>query len=162
VLRSRLNADLVSSNPGVLRDENTDVVLAHVVEGLVANREDGRVGPMLAKGWDISADGKTYTSHLRSGVVFHNGAPLTAADAVWSLKRYFDKKTHWRCYSDLRGIVHFEAVTAPDPMTVRVTLDRPAPLFLTRVDCAFGAFEAPNNGAIVPFCQWSTASVKMG
>ncbi len=138
VLRARLNSDIYSSNPGVLRDENTDAVLAHVVEGLVANREDGGVGPMLAKSWDISADGKTYTFHLRSGLVFHNGAPVTAADAVWSLKRYFDKKTHWRCYSDLRGIAHVQSVTAPDPLTVQVALDRAAPLFpqmLARVDC---------------------------
>ena len=148
VLRARLNSDILSSNPGVLRDENTDGVLAHVVEGLVANREDGSIGPMLAKDWTISADGKSYTFHLRSGVVFHNGAPLTAADAVWSLKRYFDKKLHWRCYSDLRGIAHVQSVTAPDAMTVQVVLDRAAPLFLkmiSRVDCGASGILHPSS-----------------
>src|SRR6266702_5305649 len=138
VLRARLYSDLVSSNPGMLRDENTDAVLMHVVEGLVANRENGSVGPMLAESWTKSADGKTYALKLRAGVFFHNGVPLNAADAVWSLKRYFDKKTHWRCYSDLSAIVHVESVAAPDPTTVVMTLNHPAPLFLktlTRMDC---------------------------
>ena len=54
VLRSRLNGDIVSSDPGMKRDANTDAVLLHVAEGLVAVREDGSVGPMLASGWSRS------------------------------------------------------------------------------------------------------------
>jgi hypothetical protein len=41
LLRVRLNADIVSTMPGMRRDENTDAVLLHIVEGLVASREDG-------------------------------------------------------------------------------------------------------------------------
>ena len=79
VLRARLNADIVSSDPGMKRDANTDAVLLHIVEGLVAAREDGSVGPMLASSWTISPDGRTYRFTLRPGIRFHNGAPLTAA-----------------------------------------------------------------------------------
>src|SRR3546814_20466949 len=64
------------------RDANTDAVILHVVEGLVAAREDGSVGPMLADRWTVSPDGRTYRFHLREGVRFHNGAPLTAAAVV--------------------------------------------------------------------------------
>src|SRR3546814_4127185 len=65
---------------------SSDLIL-HVVEGLVAAREDGSVGPMLADRWTVSPDGRTYRFHLREGVRFHNGAPLTAAAVVWSLNR---------------------------------------------------------------------------
>ncbi|MEA3178954.1 MAG: peptide/nickel transport system substrate-binding protein [Gammaproteobacteria bacterium] len=140
LLRARLNSDIVSTNPGTRRDENTDGVLLHIVEGLVASREDGSVGPMLASRWSISADGRVYTFALRPEVMFHNGAPLTSAEVVWSLKRYLKPETRWRCLEVFgpAGIARVESISAPDPHTVVVTLDRAAPMFLTtlaRADC---------------------------
>lgn len=61
------NADIRSTNPGVNRDDNTDAVILHIVEGLVAYREDGTVGPLLAERVEMSADGRTYTFALRRG-----------------------------------------------------------------------------------------------
>jgi peptide/nickel transport system substrate-binding protein len=139
VLRARLNSDIVSTMPGMRRDENTDAVLLHVVEGLVAIREDGSVGPLLAKSWSISADQRVYTFALRDGVTFHNGAKLTAADVLWSFHWYLNPQNHWRCLAPLSGtIAKLLSVTAPDGRTVRIVLDRPAPLFLktlSRNDC---------------------------
>ncbi|HTC84170.1 MAG TPA: ABC transporter substrate-binding protein, partial [Rhizomicrobium sp.] len=139
LLRARLNADIVSTMPGMRRDENTDAVLIHIVEGLVASREDGSVGAMLAKGWTVSPDGRVYTFALRDGVNFHNGAKLTAEDVLWSFHWYLEPKNHWRCLSALEGtIAKIVSVIAPDRMTVRIALDRPAPLFLktlSRADC---------------------------
>ena len=100
VLRVALNADILSTNPGVLRDENTDAVLLHVAEGLVAPRHDGSIAPMLARKWTVSSDGRSYTFALRQGVTFHNGASMTSADVVWSLQRYISPATHWRCLSE--------------------------------------------------------------
>ncbi|MBC9033742.1 ABC transporter substrate-binding protein [Sphingomonas sp. JC676] len=139
-LRARLNADIISSDPGTKRDLNTDSVLLHVVEGLVASREDGSIGPMLASSWTISPDRRTYSFQLRRGVRFHNGALLTAGDVVWSLKRYLAPATHWRCRADLgpEGIAQIVSITSPDRLTVRLVLDRPAPLLLktlARADC---------------------------
>ncbi|MGN6820302.1 MAG: ABC transporter substrate-binding protein, partial [Sphingomonas sp.] len=140
VLRARLNADIASSDPGMKRDANTDAVLLHVVEGLVAVREDGSIGPMLASGWTVSPDGRTYRFALRHGIRFHNGAPLTSADVKWSLDRYLAPGSRWRCKPDLsaNGIAAVTAIATPDPYTVTVTLDRAAPLFLptlARLDC---------------------------
>lgn len=42
-----LNADIRSTNPGVNRDDNTDAVVLHMVEGLVGYRENGAVVPFL-------------------------------------------------------------------------------------------------------------------
>jgi peptide/nickel transport system substrate-binding protein len=150
LLRARLNSDIVSSDPGTRRDENTDGVLLHIVEGLVGSREDGSVGPMLASRWSISADGRVYTFTLRPEVVFHNGAPLTSAEVVWSLHRYLKPETHWRCLEVFgpNGIARILNVTAPDPHTVAVTLDRPAPMFLTtlaRADCGVTGILHPDS-----------------
>jgi peptide/nickel transport system substrate-binding protein len=140
VLRARLNADIVSSDPGMKRDANTDAVILHVVEGLVAASDDGTVIPMLASRWDISADGLTYRFHLRPGVRFHNDAPLTAAEVVWSLNRYLAADSRWRCKADLShgGVAPVVSVRADGRDIVEIKLAHAAPLFLTelaRVDC---------------------------
>ena len=43
--------------------------------------------PSLAKSWEKSEDGKTYTFHLREGVTFSNGAALTSSDVLYSFTR---------------------------------------------------------------------------
>jgi peptide/nickel transport system substrate-binding protein len=150
VIRSRLNADILSTDPGTKRDENTDSVMLHIVEGLIAFREDTSVGPLLAKSYEVTADGLTYTFHLRSGVKFHNGAPMTAAEVVWSFNRYLNPATHWRCLPDFdgHGIAKILSVTATDPHTVVLKLDRPNALFLkmlARADCGETAILHPES-----------------
>lgn len=140
VLRARLNADIRSTDPGTNRDGNTDGVVAHLVEGLVAFRDDTSVGPMLADSWTLSGDERVYTFHLRQSVKFHNGSTMTADDVVWSLKRWLDPATQWRCLSEFgpNGIARIEKVEAPDPQTVVISLDQPSALFLStlaRPDC---------------------------
>ena len=157
VLRARLNADIASSDPGMKRDANTDAVLLHVVEGLVAVREDGSIAPMLASGWTVSPDGRTYRFALRHGVRFHNGALLTSADVKWSLDRYLAPGSTWRCKPDLsaKGIAAVTAVRTPDPDTVEIVLDRPAPLFLptlARLDC--GSTGISHRASVGPDGKW--------
>src|SRR5882757_10468845 len=140
LLRTRLNADIRSTDPGTNRDANTDGVVAHLVEGLVAFRDDTSIGPMLADSWEVSNEGKTYTFHLRQGVKFQNDATMTADDVVWSLKRWLDPATQWRCLSEFSatGIAQVDKIEAPDRQTVAITLDRPTALFLStlaRPDC---------------------------
>ena len=150
ILRSRLNSDMLSTNPGVLRDENTDAVLLHVVEGLVAYREDLSVGPLLAERWDVAKDGRAYTFHLRDGVHFQNGAPLTSSEVVWSIRRYLDPRTHWRCLHDFDGggVAKITSVDALDLQTVRITLDKASPWILAslaRQDCGETAILHPSS-----------------
>jgi peptide/nickel transport system substrate-binding protein len=140
ILRARLATDILSLDPGTLRDDNTDAVVLHMVEGLVASREDGSVGPMLASHWTISDQGKTYTFQLRKGVVFHNGAPLTSGDVLWSLTRYLKPATHWRCGSQFseEGLTQITSIQTPNPLSVVIRLSKPAPLFLktlSRAEC---------------------------
>jgi len=166
-----LNADIRSLNPGVNRDDNTDTVVLHLVEGLVALRENGGVGPLLAEKVATSKDGLSYTFTLRKGVKFHNGAPLTAADVLWSWNRYMDPKTDWRCLSEFDGRngLKVDAVTAPDPQTVVMRINKPNALFLdslARTDCAMtgvlhkdslnpdGSFKAPVGTGPFKLDEW--------
>ena len=139
-----LNADIRSTNPGVNRDDNTDGVVLNMVEGLVGYRQNGTVGPLLAEKVDTSADGLTYTFHLRKGVKFHNGAPMTSADALWSWQRYMDPKTEWRCIADFDGRSGLKVTeaAAPDAETFVMKIDKPSALFLdslARTDCGMTA-----------------------
>ena len=139
-LRVRLNADIRSTDPGFNRDFNTDAVVTHVVEGLVAYREDSSVGPLLAQSVATSDDGRTYTFKLRQGIKFQNGAPLTADDVVFAWKRYMTPANNWRCLQEFdgRGLSKVVKVEAPDPSTVVYTLEKSSALFLAtlaRVDC---------------------------
>lgn len=140
-LRVHVNADIRGTDPGSAnRDANTDAVLMHLFEGLVAYREDASVGPLLAQSVQLSPDGLSYTFKLRQGVKFHNGEPLTAADVLLAWKRYMTPDTKWRCQPEFdgRGVSKVVSVDAPDPATVVFKLEKPAALFLTtmaRTDC---------------------------
>ena len=49
--------------------------------------QGGKITGDLAKSWDVSADGLTYTFKLHEGVKFHDGSPLTSADVKFSYQR---------------------------------------------------------------------------
>ncbi|TWD58173.1 peptide/nickel transport system substrate-binding protein [Agrobacterium vitis] len=63
------------------------VTWSNIFEGLVTIDRYGKIQPQLATEWTISPDGLIYTFQLRKGVVFHNGTPLTASVAKFSLDR---------------------------------------------------------------------------
>lgn len=135
-----INGDIRSTEPGVNPEENTDALIMHLVEGLVAYREDASIGPMLAQKVDVSADGLAYTFTLREGVKFQNGKTLSSADVKWTWQRYLDPKTQWRCLRDFdgRGIAKIVDIETPTPSTVVFRLDQPNGLFTTsmaRADC---------------------------
>jgi peptide/nickel transport system substrate-binding protein len=134
-IRIALNSDIKTTEPGgQARDVNTDSVLSHVAESLVAYRGDFTVAPMLAESYDVSKDGRTYTFKLRKGLRFHNGAPVTAADVKWSWERLLKPETRWSCRNLFTGVavagVDVLSVEARDPQTVVFNLDRASPLFL--------------------------------
>jgi len=128
--------DTPTSMPGnVARNTATDNILGNVVESLVALRADLSVGPMLADSWDITPDGKTYTFHLRHGVLFHNGVPVTSAEVKWSFQYLMKRSSGFECRSVFDGNrgVKVLAVRTPDPYTVVFELDRPYALFLKQM-----------------------------
>lgn len=136
-VRVAINSDILSTNPGVLRDGNTDTVLYHIGEPLVAYRDDLTVAPMLAESVTLSPDRRTYSFVLRPGLTFHNGAPVTAREVKWTWDRILDPATGFRCreYFDGSGAngLKLEAVEVVDDRTVRFHLNKPSSLFLDRM-----------------------------
>ena len=61
--------------------------VAQIFDGLVALDPGLNVIPALADTWTIARDGRTYVFHIRDGVRFHDGTPLTAEDVVYSIRR---------------------------------------------------------------------------
>ena len=65
-------------------------VVTQVYEGLVNRGKDFRLEPSLATSWEM-VNPTTWRFKLRQGVKFHDGAPFTAEDAVFSIERALDK-----------------------------------------------------------------------
>lgn len=129
-----LNADIRSTEPGINRDGNTDLVMQHVVESLVGYREDLSVGPALAESWVVSDDGRTYDFTIRKGAVFHNGKPVTSADVKWSWDRRWNNPA-WLCRPQFDGTVglKIDAIETPDDRTIRFRLAAPNALLLAQL-----------------------------
>lgn len=82
----------------------------------------GKTVPAIAKDWEISEDKKTYTFHLRKGVKFNDGKPLTAEDVVFTFKKIiFNEKVS----ADARSILKVEgklpSIKKIDKYTVQFT-----------------------------------------
>ncbi len=86
--RVHCNSDTRFTNPGVNRNENTDAVVPHMVEGLVAFREAASMGPLLADSTAVS-DEHTCTFVLRedlASTTAPDSAPMTCrgpGNATW-------------------------------------------------------------------------------
>lgn len=95
-----------TANETIWMDQN-------IYERLVQPSADGtKIIPQLAKSWDISSDGLTYTFHLRDAK-FQDGSPVTAADVKYSILRAKNYKGGW---GFLLGAL--DTITTPDTKTV--------------------------------------------
>ena len=86
-----------------------------------------QIVPLLATGWEKHGD-TAWIFHIRKGVKFHDGGPLTAADVKFSLDRAKDPKI-----SQAAASVKLARVDVVDDYTVRITTVGIDPLALTRV-----------------------------
>ena len=119
---------------------NAQNVLTDLYEGLVAFAADGRIVPGMAERWDVSADGLTWTFHLRDGLRWSNGDALDAPQFVASMQRALDPETAAPLASLFASIRNAPAVMrgeqpatalgiqAPDARTVTIELTQPTAL----------------------------------
>ena len=92
-----------------------------VYEGLVS-LENGEIVPKLAKSWEISPDGCTYTFHLREGVQFSDGSPWDSQIAKRNIEAV---KNHQDGYSFLQSLKVLEDIETPDDLTLVLKLSEP-------------------------------------
>ena len=106
---------------------------------LVAFDEEMNLTPRVARSWDISDDGKTYTFHLRNDVRFHEDESMpqprcvNAEDVCYSFNRVVDKTLNSPGSWIFSTVVHDEghyAFEAVDDSTFRIQLSSPFPPFL--------------------------------
>jgi peptide/nickel transport system substrate-binding protein len=98
--------------------------------------QDGKFVPVpdAAEKWEMADDGKTWTFHLRKGIKFSDGTPMTAADVVYSFQRVITlkKSPAWQ-FTDVLGLSN-DSVKALDDHTVQiVTNGAPPNVVLTNV-----------------------------
>jgi peptide/nickel transport system substrate-binding protein len=105
--------------------------------------------PSLAASWDWSADHKTLTFHVRDGLVWSDGVPVTADDVRWTWTAQRNPDVAWENADSKQWITDVEAV---DPRTVRFHFSRVyAKQFL---DANEGTILPRHVWEQIPFAQW--------
>jgi peptide/nickel transport system substrate-binding protein len=82
-----------SLDPHVTSSYSSYQILNNVLEGLTYYDNNLNHIPWLAESWERSDDGKTWTLHLRHGVMFSNGREMTAEDVKWTWDRFIAPET---------------------------------------------------------------------
>lgn len=88
-------------------------------ETLTSYDSNHKVQMALADSLTPSADAKTWTVHLRSGLEFSNGKPITADDVIYTFRRITDPKSPQAAASSLSGLDR-DRMQALDAQTVRI------------------------------------------
>src|SRR5512138_3814235 len=115
-----------------------------IYDTLLAFDEAGKPRANIAKSWQISNDGLSYTFKLEEGIVCHDGTPFNADDVKFTFDRAFDSakpsltKTSW-------GPV--ETVEVIDPLTVKVSMSSRFGAFLPFLADSFSSMICDSNTA---------------
>lgn len=120
-------ADVPDLRPWQPRSRAEEQITSLLYSGLT--RLDARLQPQpdLARDWDASADGRLITFTLRPGLTWHDGKPLTADDAAYTLRALRELSPTTALLADLRRIAE---VSAPTTNTLVLSMtERYAPIF---------------------------------
>lgn len=133
-------------DPTVTNNSYAQYILANCFEGLVSYDETGDIIEGMAETWDVSDDGLTYTFHLRDGLKWSDGSPLTASDFVYAAQRVLTPSTTAQYLSMITGYVKNAqefydgtataddlGVKALDDTTLEYTLLQPTSYFINLV-----------------------------
>jgi peptide/nickel transport system substrate-binding protein len=132
-LRVGLAEDPDILDPSLGRTYVGRIVFSAFCDKLFDIDEKLNIVPQLALSHEISADGKEMTIKLRPGVKFHDGEPLDAEAAKFSLERHLNLPTSFR-KPELAALDHVDVV---DPLTIKLILKTPySPLLAQLTDRA--------------------------
>jgi peptide/nickel transport system substrate-binding protein len=105
-------------------------VSSAILSRLIRPDHKGGLEGDLAESWTVSPDGHTYTFKLRRGVTWHDGAPFSSADVVFTWKKLFDPATESTLDLNQASLAAHRAV---DDYTVEFVLKGPDSGFLVAV-----------------------------
>ena len=124
-------------NPLLVQDEGGAGMLGATGEYLSFSDENLELQPRLAESWEPNDDGSVWTFKIRSGVTFHNGAPMTSEDVVATFEKLINPDGgSANAQSALGGVLSAGNMEAPDETTVVFNLDAPNGNFPTLVSSA--------------------------
>jgi oligopeptide transport system substrate-binding protein len=122
-----------------------------IYSGLVTLNDDGTVAKQLAQSYQASQDGLTYTFHLRQGLKFSDGTPLTANDVAYSLNRVLLPATKSPVSGYLSLLKDYDQITTgkkpsligdsiivQDANTIQLVISQPAAYFLEALSYSTG------------------------
>src|SRR3989440_11560830 len=144
-----------SLDPALSTDVPTGEMVTLAFDGLTQFDADGRLLPALADRWTAGQDGndRRYVFHLRAGVKFHNGTPLTAAAVRASLLRVLAPATKggrpWPLYP-IAGAEAYAAGRAGDVSGITLVGDSGVAFDLTKPLAGFPKFLAMPVASVVP------------
>ncbi|MDA8353781.1 MAG: ABC transporter substrate-binding protein [Firmicutes bacterium] len=149
-------ADSPQLDPALVTDGESFRVTENVMETLVEYKKKSmEVKPGLAKDWEQSDDGKTWTFHLREGIQFHDGTPFNAEAVVFNFERWMNqemkpsKKDDFTYYASMFGGFKgdeghiIESVKAVDEYTVQFQLKESQGPFLQNLAMSPFAIASP-------------------
>jgi len=137
IFRVPILASPTTFDPAMVQDGTTIDMLQNVFEGLVQWSTTNQIVPCLADKWTVSPDGLVYTFHLRPGVKFQDGLPVTAQDVYYSMHRALDPKlgspVALNYLGDIVGAkeeiggksTDLPGVKVVNPQTVAITISKP-------------------------------------
>jgi|SRR5579859_429033 len=142
-----------SLDPALSTDVPTGEMVTLLFDGLTAFDPDGRLLPGLSDRWTADRTAQHYVFHLRSGVSFHDGRPLVAADVKRSLLRVLNPETHggrvWPLLP-IAGAQDFADGRARDVRGIQVLGDTAIAFTLSEPLAVFPKFLAMPVAAIAP------------
>lgn len=135
------STDILTLDPTDMTDNESIWAAENIYDTLYVSAPNGHsLKPWLATGYTLSPNHLSWTFHLRHGVRFQNGQPLTSADVKFSIDRVSAKATNPFAFIDAA----IAKITTPNPYTVVITTKYPwAPLLSDMALFANGII--PNN-----------------
>ncbi|OIU87581.1 ABC transporter substrate-binding protein [Microbacterium sp. AR7-10] len=119
------------------------MVQRQVLDSLVFQEADGSFSPWLAKSWEVSDDGRTYTFDLRDDVTFSDGTPFDAAAVKANFDRIVDPATKSAQAASMLGGELYAGTEVTGEHTVEVSFTQPYAPFLQAASTAQLGFWSP-------------------
>ncbi|WP_077328905.1 ABC transporter substrate-binding protein [Virgibacillus siamensis] len=117
-------------NPHDSSSGNDISVLNTMYESLLTPNKEGELEPLLAKGYQVSDDGLTYTFELKKGIRFTDGTTFNAKAVKANINHILDSDGSLNSYRDLKGI---ENVELAGDYKVKITLKRANSQFISQI-----------------------------
>lgn len=119
-------------------NSSTDVTDGRLFSPLIDfNNATQQLGPLIAKSWESTPDGLTWTFHLRRGAAFSDGHPISSADVLFSFDVYMDDSLHVPLYDFFKVKGQKFQLSAPDSYTVVMKIAGPYAMMLGLVNSVY-------------------------